>query len=194
MPSSVVTGIAFDVAAGSMPRNPARSSIVAIPGVATSDRLVERLGKRRNPRHATRDLEIGCVVAVRARDESVLARAGRGQVVDRLAAAHHPRLGLHGEDLELAAFEDPLVRTGMLLEADVEPGLVTVERVRVLHHELADAQQAAAGTRLVAAPWSGSDRGSSAGRGRSRARRSGTSPSPRASWRARTGDRRGRPA
>ena len=34
-------------------------------------------------------------------------------------------------------------------ERDVEPLLVPVERVRVLHHELAHAQEAAAGTRLV---------------------------------------------
>ena len=38
----------------------------------------------------------------------------------------------------------------MGLEADVEAGLVPVERVRVLHDELADPQQAAARTRLVA--------------------------------------------
>ena len=105
----------------------------------------------RGPRYASRDLEIRGVVAVRAGDEGVLARAGRCQVVDRLAAAHHPRLGLHGKDLEPAAVEDPLVRVGMLLEAHVEPGLVTVERVRVLHHELPHAQQAAAGTGLVPA-------------------------------------------
>ena len=38
----------------------------------------------------------------------------------------------------------------MLAEADVEPLLVAVERVGVLHHELAHAEQPAARTRLVA--------------------------------------------
>ena len=43
---------------------------------------------------AARDLEVGGVVAVLAGDERVLARARRREEVDRLAAAHHPRLGL----------------------------------------------------------------------------------------------------
>ena len=38
----------------------------------------------------------------------------------------------------------------MLAEALVETGRVPVERVRILHDELADADEAAAGTRLVA--------------------------------------------
>jgi len=51
---------------------------------------------------------------------------------------------------EPATLEDPLVRAFVRLKAHVEPGLVPVERVRVLHHELADAKQAAPRTRLVA--------------------------------------------
>ena len=114
-------------------------------------RLVEPLRECRRARHAACDLEIGCIVAVRARDEGVLARAGRSEVVDRLAPAHHPGLGLHRDGLQPAALEDPLVCAGVLLEAHVEPGLVAVERVGVLHHELAHAQEAAARTRLVTA-------------------------------------------
>ena len=55
VPSSLVTGIALDVAAGSIPRNPASSSIVAIPGVATSAGL-SRCSGCRHPGHALRDL------------------------------------------------------------------------------------------------------------------------------------------
>ena len=57
VPSSFVTGIAFDVAAGSMPRKPASSSIVAIPGVATSSGLSSRsgnVGARGTPRAISR--------------------------------------------------------------------------------------------------------------------------------------------
>ena len=43
-----------------------------------------------------------------------------------------------------------MVRAAVLLEADVEARLVAVERVRVLHDELANAQQPAARPRLLA--------------------------------------------
>ena len=52
--------------------------------------------------------------------------------------------------LDAAALEDPVVGASVALEALVEPGLVAVERVRVLHDELAHAEQAAARPRLVA--------------------------------------------
>ena len=52
--------------------------------------------------------------------------------------------------LEPAALPDALVGDRMLAEADVEAGLVAVERVAVLHDELADADQPAARARLVA--------------------------------------------
>ena len=67
VPSAFTTGIAFDVAAGSIRRNAASSSIVVMPGVATSCGDVEPLRERRRPRHAARDLEIGRIVAVARR-------------------------------------------------------------------------------------------------------------------------------
>ena len=111
---------------------------------------VEPLGELGRARNGERDLEIGRIVTVLARHERVLARSGGREVVQRLLAAHHPALGRDATRLEAAALEDPLVGTLVRLEADVEAGLVPVERVRVLHHELADAEQAASGTRLVA--------------------------------------------
>ena len=114
------------------------------------ERLVERLRELRCPRHASRDLEIGGVVAVLAGDERVLPGARRRQVVDRLAAAHHPRLGLHRDRLDPAALEDAVVRALVLPEADVEAGLVAVERVGVLHDELPHPQEPTPRARLVA--------------------------------------------
>ena len=45
MPSSFVIGIAFEVAATSIPRNAARSSHVTIPGVSTSSGAASADGK-----------------------------------------------------------------------------------------------------------------------------------------------------
>ena len=147
---SRTTGIAFDVAAASMPRNSARALDRAdarrLDLVGSAERL-RKLGRARN---AARDLEVGRVVPPFARDEHVLARPRRCEVVDRLVAAHHPRLRLHGIGLEPAALEHPVVRLEVLAKADVETLVVTVERVGVLHHELAHAEQRSARTRLVA--------------------------------------------
>ena len=46
--------------------------------------------------------------------------------------------------------EDAQVRIEVAIELLIEPVEVDIERVRVLHRELAHAQQAALGTRLVA--------------------------------------------
>ena len=96
------------------------------------------------------DLEIGREIAVLAGDERVLAGAGRCEEVHRLAPAHHPRLRLHGVIGDPAALEDAVVGRLVGAEALLEPGVVAVERVAVLHDELADANQATARARLVA--------------------------------------------
>ena len=142
--------MALDVAAASMPRNSASPSIVPTPGVSTSAGAASDSGNSGRARNAARDLEVGRVVPALARDEHVLARPRRCEVVDRLVAAHHPRLRLHGIGLEPAALEHPVVRVEVLAKADVETFVVTVERVGVLHHELAHAEQRSARTRLVA--------------------------------------------
>ena len=74
---------------------------------------------------------------------------GGREEVERLAAAHHPGLGLDLVHLDAAALEDPVVRAAMQLERALEPGGVAVERVGVLHDELAQADQPAARPRLV---------------------------------------------
>ena len=85
MPSSVVTGIAFDVAARSIPRNSASASHVVTPGVSTSSGAPSGAGKHGRARDAARDLGVGRVVAVLAADERVLAGAGRREEVDTSA-------------------------------------------------------------------------------------------------------------
>ena len=75
---------------------------------------------------------------------------GRRQEVVRQLAAHDPALRLHLLRLDAAALEDPVVGGAVPLERLVRALLVAVERVGVLHDELADAEQAATRTRLVA--------------------------------------------
>ena len=109
----------------------------------------QRRGELGRAGNAARGLDIRRVVAVLASNELVLARARRSEIVPRLPAAHNPGFGLHLVELEAATFEDPAVGLLMTLEALVQPGRVPVEGIRVLHDELAHAQQACAGTRLI---------------------------------------------
>ena len=119
------------------------------PGVSISSRLVERRRQHRGGRHCLGDLEIGREVAVLAGDEGVLARPGRREEVDAELAAHDPALRLDVDRLDPAALEDLLVGRAVALEADPDAVLVAVERVAVLHHELAHPQEPAARAGLV---------------------------------------------
>ena len=95
-------------------------------------------------------LDVGGVVAARAADVGVLADRGLGQELLGLRAAHRAGLGLDDDVLEPEPVEDPDVGVAVPLVARVEAGVVDVEGVGVLHHELAAAQQPGAGPRLVA--------------------------------------------
>ena len=66
-------------------------------------------------------------------------------------AAHRPGVRLDADRVEAHPREGPLVRTVFGGIALLEPGLVGVEAVRVLHHELARAEEPGARARLVAA-------------------------------------------
>ena len=68
----------------------------------------------------------------------------------RLAAAHGAGVGFHHGVAQSAALENAAVGLVVLVVGRVQPGLVHVEGVRVLHDELAHAQQARFGPRLVA--------------------------------------------
>ena len=80
----------------------------------------------------------------------VFARFGIHHELLRLRAAHGPRIGLDGHELKSAACEDRPVHLIMPVEALVQASHVDVEGVRILHDELAHAQQASFGPRLVA--------------------------------------------
>ena len=100
-------------------------------------------------RHAHR-LDVGGVAAVRAAHVGVLAVLGGREELLRLRAAHRAGHRLDDDVVEPEPVEDPDVRVAVQLVALVEPGLVEVEGVRVLHDELAPAQHAGARPRLVA--------------------------------------------
>ena len=67
-----------------------------------------------------------------------------------LRAAHRPGVGLHDDVLEAEPREDALVCRALSLVGGLEPLVGDIERVGVLHGELAPAEQAGARTRLVA--------------------------------------------
>jgi hypothetical protein len=95
-------------------------------------------------------LEVRGVAAAGARGHEVLARVRRLHELDRLLAAHGARGGLHRQGVEAETAEDLAVGVEVEAEGAVEARLVQVERVGVLHHELAHAQQARLRARLVA--------------------------------------------
>ena len=150
VPSSRVTGIAFDVAAASMPSSSASASIVVTPGVSISSGASSRSGKLGAPRDPA--------ARSRGRPRSRRARSatsvfspepdGARKSCDSLPPII-PDSACHLVDLEPAALEDAVVGASLELEAAVEPLVVDVERVGVLHHELAHAEEAAARARLV---------------------------------------------
>ncbi len=144
VPSAFVTGIAFDVAATSMPRKSASDSHVVMPGVTTSSAETSVSGNVGTCGHRLRDVAVRGVVAIFTTHQYVLARARRREEVDAELPAHDPALGLNVVRLELAAGEDLLVRLAVRLEAPLDALVVAVERVGVLHDELADAEEASA--------------------------------------------------
>src|SRR6185503_12283920 len=69
---------------------------------------------------------------------------------DAELAAHDPALGLNRVHRQPTALEDPVVSLPVRLEAPFDAVLVAVERVGVLHDELAHPEEPAARPRLVA--------------------------------------------
>ena len=114
------------------------SSTGASSASGSCDRLRRRAG----------DLDVGGVA--RGQRDVVLARRTGRHVLVRAGAAHHPDVGLDPVPLEPAAIEDLVVGLAVLVVADVQARRVAVERVGVLHDELARAQHAGARARLVA--------------------------------------------
>ena len=95
-------------------------------------------------------LDVRGVPAVRAAHVGVLAVLGGREELLGLRAAHRPGHRLDDDVVEAEPVEDADVGVAVQLVALVEPGLVDVERVAVLHDELAPAQHARARPGLVA--------------------------------------------
>ena len=94
-------------------------------------------------------LDVGRVAAGRAHVR-VLPHLGGRQELLGLGAAHRARLRLHHHERDAEAVEDAHISLALQLVRALEALVVDVEAVRVLHDELAAAQQARAGARLVA--------------------------------------------
>ena len=97
-----------------------------------------------------RDLGVGGVGALWAEEAGVLAVFGEVDKLVGVAAAHGARVGEDGDGGEGAALENAGVGVVHLAIGDVEAVEVGVEGVEVLHGELAEADEAAAGSQFVA--------------------------------------------
>ena len=122
-------------------------------------RRVGRVGDARRRHVVVRDrwwhrdahrLGVRRVVAVRAPHERVLADVERGEELLARRATHRARHRRHDHVRQAEAVERLDVGGAVQRVRLLQPGVVDVERVRVLHHELAPAQQPGAGPRLVA--------------------------------------------
>jgi hypothetical protein len=107
-------------------------------------RVVQRLGSGNAHR-----LDIGGIASGRAH-EGVLAVGRDRQELLGARSAHRPRHRLDDGVVEAEPVEDPDVGLAMPVVGGVQAGVVDVEGVGVLHHELAAAQDSGAGTGLVA--------------------------------------------
>ena len=91
-----------------------------------------------------------CRVAARGTHEGVLTDRGRVQELFTAGAAHRAGLRGHNDNLQAQALENALVGGTVRHVRLVQALIVNVEGVGVLHNELAAAQQARAGARLIA--------------------------------------------
>ena len=89
-------------------------------------------------------------MALGAGGDQVFAGVGVDHELLRSGAAHGAGIGLDDDEAEAAAGEDGAVGLVVLVIAFVQAGGVDVEGVGVLHDELAHAEQAGLGARLVA--------------------------------------------
>ncbi len=145
-------GIAFEVAATSMPRKSASASHVVTPGVSTSSGAASRSGNA-GGRGIVCAISTSAAKSPRSQVTSVFspAPAGARKSYDSLPPII-PGSRLHLAVLETDAVEDAVVRLALFAEALVEPLLVAVERVRVFHDELAHPDEALAAGEARRAP------------------------------------------
>jgi hypothetical protein len=96
------------------------------------------------------DLLVLGVAALIAQDERVLAVVVEDHELMSAGAAHDPDIGTYRDRFEAQPLERPLIGAVLIAVALVEAGVIPVAAIGVLHDELADADQAAPGSRLVA--------------------------------------------
>ena len=116
------------------------TSASAAPGAARAPRRGERL----------RHLEVGRVLVAVGEGDGVFAGLGQHVEFLRDAATDAARVGTHRAESELHAFEDAGIGRMHRPVALLQRGLVDVEGVGVLHHELTRPHDAEARSDLVA--------------------------------------------
>ncbi len=95
-------------------------------------------------------LDVRGIPAARAADVGVLAVLGGGEELLALRPTHRTSHRRDDDVVEAEPVEDPHVGVAVQLVALVQPGLVDIEGVGVLHDELAAAKQTGPRTGLVA--------------------------------------------
>jgi hypothetical protein len=91
-----------------------------------------------------------CGIAARlAQDEHVLTGGVQDHELVGLAPAHDPNVARHHDGFKPKPLERSDVRSMLRLVAGIEACLVGIAAVGVLHHELANANEAAPGSRLI---------------------------------------------
>ena len=93
---------------------------------------------------------VGGVATVGTEDQGVLAHIAEIHELVSHVASHHAHIAEHGGHRQPGSGRDPQVRPEVSPVGALEPGLVPVQGVAVLHQELPGANQAAAGPRLIA--------------------------------------------
>ena len=96
----------------------------------------------------TRDFDVGGIAG--SEHDVVLSGRAWRHVLVGADAAHHPDVGLDPVPLQAAAVEHAVIRGAVALVGSVEPGTVAVERVGVLHHELAGPEHSGSRPGLIA--------------------------------------------
>ena len=118
-------------------------------GRVEDHRLAEPVERDRLGHDGRERLDVRGVAAGRAH-EGVFADGDRVQELLAARTAHEAVVGRDDDVLESEPLEDALVRVALRLVRGILPLVGVVERVGVLHRELAAAQEAGARTRLVA--------------------------------------------
>ena len=108
------------------------------------------IGAARLGRHGRGLFQIRRVSATLAEGHEIFPGIGRHHELVRLAAAHGAGVGFHHGVPQSAALENAAIGLVVLVVGGVQAGLVHVERVGVLHEELAHAQETGFRPRFVA--------------------------------------------